>query len=62
VLLVELGDLVRGEVAERQRLDLDVERAGGAEPTVAAGGDLVVADVTQPDQRERPRETLRAAG
>jgi hypothetical protein len=62
VLLVELGDLVGGEVAQRQRLDLDVEGAGGAEPAVAAGGDLVVADVAQADQRERPREAAPGAG
>jgi hypothetical protein len=62
VLLVELGDLVRGEVAQGQRLDLDVEGARGAEPAVAAGRDLVVADVAQTDQREGPREAAGRRG
>ncbi len=61
VLGVELADLVGGEISQPQRLQLDIEGAGGAEPVrVATGGDFVVADVAKAAQRHRCREPVRA--
>ena len=74
VLGVEVGDLVQGEVTEPQRLQLDVERAGGPQPgRVTPGGGpgdprnreaisgAAVADVSQAAQRDGPGERGGAA-
>ncbi len=69
VLLVELGHLVAGEVAQGERLDLDVEGTGGAQGVAAARRHLVVAHVAQADEApattgkcEDGRYSRRAAG
>ncbi len=62
VLGVELGHLVAGEGAEGERLDEDVEGARRAQARGAAGGDLVVAHVAQPDERDRRGKRPRALG
>ena len=56
MLGVEGSDLGEGEVGQRERFDLDVEGAGGAQALGDGGGDAVVADIAQADQRQRPGE------
>ncbi len=59
VLVVQLGDLVGGEVAQAQRLSDDVERAGRVRPAgLATRGDLVVTQVAQPAQHHGRGEGL----
>jgi hypothetical protein len=63
LLGVEFGHLRGGEVPQPQRLQLDVERTGGAEPVrVTAGGSFIVADVALPAQHHRGGEPLRPLG
>jgi len=62
VLAVERGDLVPGEVAQGDRVRLDVERARRAQPVSSAGGHLVVSDVPEPDQRQGVGKALRPVG
>src|SRR5262249_40165557 len=61
VLGVELAHFVGGEVAQPQRLHLDVEGAGGAEPVgVTTAGSLVVAHIPQPAQCHRGGKPVRS--
>jgi len=63
VLSIQLAHLVGREVAQAQRLQLDVEGARCAEaPGVAAGGRLVVAHVAQAAEDHRGGELLRPVG
>ncbi len=60
VLAVQLSHLGRGEIPQPQRLELDVERAGGAEPgRVTPGSGLIITHIPQPAQRHRGGKPLR---
>ena len=60
VLREQGGDVVVGEAFEPDRLDLDVEGARAAEAgRVAAGCELVVPHVAQPDEDDGPRRVVR---
>ena len=56
VLLVERGNFVSREVAERNGLGFDIEGTGGVEPFAAPRCDFVIAHVAQANERERPGE------
>jgi hypothetical protein len=62
VLLVEFGHLVAGEVAQGERLHLDVEGTGGAQVVSSVGGHLVVAHVPQAAQDHRGGKALGPPG
>jgi hypothetical protein len=53
------SDLVVGEVAQGERVGLDVERARGRRLLAAAGSELVVAHVLQSHEREGVGESRR---
>lgn len=63
VLAVELGDLVCGKVGKGERLDLDVERRGGAQAlNVGSHLQSVVAHVPQADEGHGLGEGARPVG